>query len=264
MIQALSQNIRTHFWQTWQTNGVQRIASTIWSRFWMRFAGLGYFGRIATWLATWFTPPYKERRRLARYNSKGYISPTATIYHDNLKLDTHVFIGDRVTIYQAKNSGSVELGDRVRVYNDTFIETGDGGSLKIGSDTSIQPRCQFSAYKGPIEIGSNVQIAPNCAFYPYDHGILTGELIKNQPLQTKGGIVIEDDVWLGFGAIVLDGVRIGKGAVIGAGAIVTHDVPDGAIAVGVPARVVKLRSTPAGVSEADPVEAKSREPLSSK
>ena len=85
-------------------------------------------------------------------------------------------------------------------------------------------------------------IAPNCAFYPYDHSIAPDELIKNQPLQTKGGIVIDDDVWLGCGAIVLDGVRIGKGAVIGAGAVVTKDVPDGAIAAGLPARVINMRS----------------------
>jgi len=60
-------------------------------------------------------------------------------------------------------------------------------------------------------------------------------------LLSKGGIVVEDDVWLGYGVIVLDGVRIGKGAVIGAGSVVNQDIPSGAIAVGVPARVVKSR-----------------------
>lgn len=242
MIFPSSQHIWTHFWKTWQSVGMRGIALTIWSRFWMRFAGLGYFGRIATWLATWFTPPYKERRRLAGYNSQGYIAPSATIHHANLQLGANVFIGDRVVIFQVKNSGSVELGDRVSVHSDTCIETGDGGSLKIGSDTHIQPRCQFSAYKAPIQIGCGVQIAPNCAFYPYDHGVAPGELIKKQPLQTKGGIMIDDDAWLGFGVIVLDGVRIGKGAVVGAGAVVTQDVPDGTIAVGVPARVINMRS----------------------
>jgi len=208
----------------------------------MQFAGLGYLGRIATWLATWFAPPYYERRRLARYNPKGYISPSATIHHRQLQLGTHVFVGDRVLIFQDRDGGSVEIGDDVRVHNDTCIQTGQGGSLKISTDTHIQPRCQFSAYKAPIQIGCRCQIAPNCAFYPYDHGVAVGELIKNQPLQTKGGITIDDDAWLGFGVIVLDGVRIGKGAVIGAGAVVTKDVPDGAIAAGVPARVISIRS----------------------
>jgi acetyltransferase-like isoleucine patch superfamily enzyme len=242
MTLASSQHIWTRFSKTWESLGMRGIASTIWTRFWMRFAGLGYCGRIATWLATWFTPPYKERRRLARYNSKGYIAPSATIHHPNLQLGANIFIGDRVVIFQVENGGSVELAERVYLHNDICIETGDGGSLKIGSNTSIQPRCQFSAYKAPIQIGCGVQIAPNCAFYPYDHGVAPGELIKNQPLQTKGGIVIDDDAWLGFGVIVLDGVRIGKGAVVGAGAVVTHDVPNGAIAVGVPARVVNMRS----------------------
>ena len=119
---------------------------------------------------------------------------------------------------------------------------GKAVAIKIGDRTTIQPHCQFSAYKGTIEIGRDVQIAPNCAFYPYDHAFAPGDLIRKQPLQTKGGIVIEDDVWLGFGVIVLDGVRIGKGAVIGAGSVITRDIPDGAIAFGVPARVVKMRS----------------------
>ncbi|WP_275983364.1 DapH/DapD/GlmU-related protein [Chroococcidiopsis sp. CCMEE 29] len=242
MINAFSQEIWAHRFKTLQSTGMRGVTSTIWSRFWMQFAGLSYFGRIATWLATLFAPPYYERRRLARYNSKGYIAPSATIHHANLQLGAHIFIGDRVLIFQVKNSGSVELGDEVRVHNDTCIQTGDGGSLKIGSNTHIQPRCQFSAYKAPIQIGRGVQIAPNCAFYPYDHGVAPGELISKQPLQTKGGIIIDDDAWLGFGVIVLDGVRIGKGAVVGAGAVVTHDVPDGAIAAGVPARVINMRS----------------------
>ena len=86
-----------------------------------------------------------------------------------------------------------------------------------------------------------MQIAPNCAFYPYNHGIEPGKLIQEQPLYSKGDIIVGDDAWLGFGVIVLDGVRIGKGAVVGAGSVVTEDIPDGGIAVGVPARVVKMR-----------------------
>lgn len=242
MIIASAQLNWTRIRQTWQLGGVKGIASRTWSRFWMQFAGLGYFGRIATYLATWFAPPYKQRRYLARYNARGYVAPNAIIHHNNLQLGANVFIGDRVTIFQSEHGGSVELGDRVHIHQDTCIETGKGGSLKIGADTHIQLRCQFSAYKGSIQIGRGVQIAPNCAFYPYDHGMIPGEPISKQPLQSKGSITIADEAWLGFGAIVLDGVRIGKGAVVGAGAVVTSDVPDGAIAVGVPARTINMRS----------------------
>ena len=73
-----------------------------------------------------------------------------------------------------------------------------------------------------------------------DYGVVS-DRIQEQPLHTKGDIVVGDDAWLGFGVIVLDGVRIGKGAVVGAGSVVSDDIPDGSIAVGVPARVVKMR-----------------------
>ena len=63
----------------------------------------------------------------------------------------------------------------------------------------------------------------------------------DQNLATKGGIVIEDDAWIGVGTIILDGVRIGNGAVVGAGAVVNDDIPDETIAAGVPARVIKMR-----------------------
>jgi acetyltransferase-like isoleucine patch superfamily enzyme len=217
----------------------------------MRYAGLSTLGRIATHLAIWFSPPYKARTYMARLNTQGYIAPNASIHHDNLHLDNNVFIGDHVVIYQAKDGGPVKIGKGSHIHQNIIIETGAGGSLTIGADTHIQPRCQFSAYVGSIEIGCGVQIAPNCAFYPYNHGFAPNELIKKQPLQTRGHIIIDDDAWLGVGVIVLDAVRIGKGAVVGAGSVVTGDIPDGAIALGTPARVVKTRSELAYKKEQD-------------
>jgi len=213
-----------------------------WSRFWVRYAGLNTFGRVAAYLATWFTPPHKAGTSLARMNRKGFIAPSATIYHPDIQLGANVFIGDRVIVFRAMDGGPVKLGDRVCILRDTIIETGDGGSLTIGADAYIHPRCQLNAYKAPIEIGCGVLIAANCAFYPHNHGIAPNRPIREQPLEAKGPIILGDHAWLGTGVIVLGGVRIGNGAVIGAGAVVTKDIPDGAIAFGVPARVVKMRT----------------------
>ncbi len=207
----------------------------------MQFAGLSRLGRVATRLAIWFAPPYKARKSLAWMNERGFVAPSATIYHSKLRLGKHVFIGDRVIIFQGEDGGVVEVGDGASVYGDTLIETGHGGSIRIGAGTRIHRGCQLIAHKAPIQIGCDVGISQNCAFYPYNRGVAPEKPISQQPLQTKGPIVIEDHAWLGVGVIVLDGVRIGTGAVIGAGAVVTRNVPDGAIAFGVPARVVKMR-----------------------
>ena len=207
----------------------------------MQFSGYSKSGKMATSLAGLFYPPYKGRGPLARLHSKGYISPRALVHHDRLEIDDHVFIGDRVIIYQASEGGPIHVGKGSKIHEGTIIETGKGGRLKIGADTHIQPRCQFSAYAGAIEIGSGVQIAPYCAFYPYRHSFEPGKSIKRQPLASKGGIFIGDDVWIGVGVTVTDNVKIGHGAVIGAGAVVTRNIPASTIAVGTPAMVVKNR-----------------------
>jgi acetyltransferase-like isoleucine patch superfamily enzyme len=219
----------------------KRLAWT-WVNFWLARSGRGIFGRIAARLAACGYPPYKGRMELARIQPRGYVAASAKLSHANLTMGKNVFIGDHVVVYQHEGGGPVELGDRAILFDEIIVETFAGGSLRIGADTAVEPRCHFTVAVAPIRIGNGVQIAPQCAFYSYDHGIAAGELIRNQPLQSKGPIIIEDDAWLGYGVIVLSGVHIGRGAVIGAGAVVTHDVPEGAVAVGSPARIVKMRS----------------------
>jgi acetyltransferase-like isoleucine patch superfamily enzyme len=214
----------------------------MWTKFWMRFAGLGPMGRLATRCAVLFARPHKARVYLARMNPKGFVSPSAVIHHAQLHLGNNIFMDDRVVIFQRETGGPVEIGDRVFIYRDTILETGDGGHIRIGSEASVHPRCQINAYKGSIEIGKGVMIAPSCALYSYDHGIAPGMPIREQPLRSKGDIVIGEEAWLSFGVIVLGGVRIGDGAVVAAGSVVTRDVPDNAIAAGNPARVIKMRS----------------------
>lgn len=212
-----------------------------WARLWMRFAGPTLTGRAATLLAGLVTPPYKGRRILATLRPKGFIAASARLHGHDFHFGDFNFIGERVTIFQNEDAGTMSTGLRCSIHQDSIIELGDQGRLSIGDNTHIQPRCQLSVYTGHLTIGSRVQIAPNCAFYPYNHGVEVGAPIASQPLVSKGGITIGDDAWLGYGVTVLDGVTIGEGAVVGAGAVVTKDVPAMAIAAGAPAKVVAHR-----------------------
>jgi len=191
--------------------------------------------------AKWAAPGYKSAGFLARLGPFGFVSSSAVIEHSNLEASDNLFLGDRTTIYQSKNGGAVTLKSGVHLYSDAILETGEGGSITIGEETHIQPRCSLSAYKGSIRIGKRVEIAPNCSFYPYNHGIKVGKQIRSQPFISKGDIIVEDDVWLGVGAILLENVTIGSGAVVGAGSVVTKNVPAGAIAAGNPAKIIGYR-----------------------
>ena len=214
----------------------------LWMRFWMLLAGHGPFGRLAMRVASWAAPPHRARNILARLSDVGFIAPSATWYHPHVSFGKHVFIGDRVMLFSRDGSGLIRLGDRVHVYQDTCVETGEGGEISIGKNSSIHRGCQLMAYKGSIRIGEGVAIAAGCALYPYDHGIELGRPIRSQPIVSKGAIEVGDDAWLGTGVTVLAGVRIGEGAVVAAGAVVTRDVPPNSISAGVPARVVGMRT----------------------
>lgn len=173
---------------------------------------------------------------------RGFIAPSASLSHPDIRFGKNVYVGDRVVITQGHEGRSIELMDKVHLYGDSFIETGSGASVSIGARTHVQPGCHLHAHVSDIRIGECVEIAANCGFFSYDHGVALGSLIMEQPLKSTGDIVIGDGAWLGYGVTVLQGVKIGAGAVIGAGSVVNRDIPDNAIAAGVPAKVIKFRT----------------------
>ena len=191
--------------------------------------------------------PYKDKRLLLRYASgRSYVSPKAQIKCPKLDIGSRCFIDDYVTIYAHPGAqGGVYLADNVHLYRWSIVELGQGeGSLHVGTNTYIQAGCVLNAFVSSIIIGANCMIAQHCAFMPYQHGFAdAGRPMREQPLTSRGDIVLEDDVWLGVNVCVLDGVTIGEGAIVGAGAVVTKDIPPYAIAGGIPAQVIRFRNT---------------------
>jgi acetyltransferase-like isoleucine patch superfamily enzyme len=117
----------------------------------------------------------------------------------------------------------------------------NGQNIEIGANVYIGHDVEIQAKGKKVIIGDDCLIAQNVLITTVQHGTVNnGILIRQQPEEYKE-VVIESDVWIGAKTIILNGVHIGKGAVIGAGAVVTKDIPPHAIAVGVPAKVIKMR-----------------------
>lgn len=118
---------------------------------------------------------------------------------------------------------------------DPGIVIGDGCSIGDGSHITAIDR---------VELGKNVLTGKYVLITDNAHGGADPELLEvapnKRPLVSKGPVIIEDNVWIGEKASILPGVRIGRGAIVGAGAVVTKDVPAGYMAVGVPAQIVKI------------------------
>ena len=215
-----------------------------WRRNALRLARLPGCTRLGQRLArVRMNPHYTGLVPLSRIHNEGFVSARARLAHGQLKFGRHCFVGEGVLLFEDTDGGEIVLEDRVHLHEHGSYLTAEGGSILVGADTHIQPRCQFSAVKGAIRIGRGCEIAPACAFYPYDHGMAADRPIQEQPMTSKGGIEIGDGAWLGYGVTVLDGARIGEGAVVAAGAVVTGEIPPYAIAGGVPARVIGQRGS---------------------
>jgi acetyltransferase-like isoleucine patch superfamily enzyme len=156
----------------------------------------------------------------------------------------NVYLGDDTSISGLSRDG-VRIGDHVRIREHVWVQATStldnlGVGLSIGEGTYIGPRCMLGA-GGGISIGRNVTLGAVVHVLAENHAFQDPDVPIPEQGVTRKGITIEDGVWIGNAAILLDGVRVGQGAVIGAGAVVTRDVPPRAIVVGNPARVVATR-----------------------
>ncbi len=111
-----------------------------------------------------------------------------------------------------------------------------GYNTEVGENFYVNHDCVFLDTNKLI-FGDNVYIAPQCGFYTAGHPLEAG--LRRRELEFAKPIRVGSDVWFGGGVKVLPGVTIGSNVVIGAGAVVVHDIPDNSVAVGNPARVIK-------------------------
>jgi uncharacterized protein (TIRG00374 family) len=141
---------------------------------------------------------------------------------------------------QGNNDSEIVLGNEVLLGRGTVLGTRDG-RIEIGDFSNVGGNCRLGT-TSEIKLGRHVLLAANCyiggAQHNYDR---TDVPIMRQGYNNRGGVFIEDDVWLGIGVKVLDGVTIGTGSVIGAGSVVTRNIPPYSVAMGVPAKVKRSR-----------------------
>ena len=166
-------------------------------------------------------------------------------YASHIRLGRGVYIDHGVYLHACPDG--ITIGDgsfvmhhaELHVYNFRDLPH---AFIRIGRDSLIG---EFCVIRGPggVNIGDRVYLSPGVHIYSSDH-VLDD---PNQSFVEQGvvckGVFIEDDTWIGAMAIILDGVRIGKGSVVAAGAVVTADVPPHTMVGGVPARVIKKIGT---------------------
>ena len=111
--------------------------------------------------------------------------------------------------------------------------------MRIGDHCSVNPFTIVYGHGG-VRIGDDVRIAAHTVIIPAIHNVVAGEHLHRSGTSARG-IEIDDHVWVGCGVRILDGVRIGRNAVIGAGSVVTKSVPAHATVAGVPARLIEQR-----------------------
>ena len=147
-----------------------------------------------------------------------------------------------------QNHGRITLHDGVLLRSATFpveLYTGPGAEIVVGAGTVLNSGVSIASH-GRVTVGARCHVAPlvfilDTAFHDVqDHG---------KPAEARP-VVLEDDVWVGIKASIMPGVRIGRGAVVGAHAVVTRDVPPYALVAGVPARFIRDLRVPSSQPEA--------------
>lgn len=174
-----------------------------------------------------------------------FIGPGVTLCNASM-----ITFGKGVTLWpgvfvDGLSSDGIQFGDNVTIGDFSIVRaTSVLSSLGVGcriGDNSAIGAFSFVGAAGGVRIGRDVIMGQSITFHSENHNFANLDRLIRDQGTTHRGIVIEDDCWVGAKATFLDGAHVGKGCVIGAGAVVRGYIPDYSIAVGVPARVIKSR-----------------------
>jgi acetyltransferase-like isoleucine patch superfamily enzyme len=186
-----------------------------------------------------------HRWRLRRAGRRLFVGARVEILFPRyLSVGDNVAIG-RDSYLSCLSREGVRIGDNVRLKEHLWLQTTShltevGKGVEIGDNTYVGPYCVIGG-GGGVVIGRDVTLGAGVDILAENHRFEDILQPINRQGVTRRGIVIEDDCWIGNRAIVLDGVRIGRGSVVGAASVVTRDLPPGSVAAGNPARVIRTR-----------------------
>ena len=162
-----------------------------------------------------------------------------------------VFFGKRLEL-QISPRGTIRFGRLTWIGDGTKIRCHEG-EVAIGAKTVLGQEVTISAYRH-VRIGEQCVVADRAMFIDFDHGVVEVERpIRHQGIYMRD-VDVGSNVWVGYGACILRGVRVGDNSVIGTNTVVTKDVPANAVVGGVPARILRMREAPETLRWPDPVE----------
>ena len=186
-------------------------------------------------------------RLLWRYLWRRFLTPAGWRW----ETDGPVFFGKRLEL-QIRRGATIRFGRFTWIGDGTKIRCHEG-AVEIGAKTVLGQDCTISAYER-VRIGEQCVVADRAMFIDFDHGVVEVE----RPIRLQGiymrPVEIGSNVWVGYGAAFLRGVRVGDNSVIGTYSLVTKDVPANAVVGGIPAKVLRMREAPQRLRWPRPVE----------
>ena len=161
-----------------------------------------------------------------------------------IKTGKNLILEHGVTLNALSENG-ITLGHNVTIAKDAILQcTGiiarKGVGIKIGNNSAVGAQSYLGG-QGGIEIGDDVIMGPGVKIFSENHNYSNDSLEIRRQGETRRGVKIKNNCWIGSGTIILDGVEIGEGCVIAAGSVVTKSIPPNLIALGIPAKIIKSR-----------------------